>query len=532
MNVMLVNFNSPYHVDIARKMLTEGSINVSTIVGDYPTEMYSDLIFSGIQKLDAHHFRMLSTMRRMVPQMEYVLSGSDIIKYRELEVLFLENSDRFSFIPISVRDRRELYYLLLSFFINHFLMNRYDCVLFRGVPHMGFDNVIYAIAKNLEIPIFMVEQTLIDGRSIIVEDYEKWYTIPEDFLSNTTTDEVIKEIDSQLLSNVMGDNRELKAIKREQYYTNQYYGVRLNAISRRWGKIGSVFVQSIKRIYSFLVKVESGKRLFSSCILNEYSSWIKYLRLVWIYNQKLKDLKKYYDRHAVIVNKKDNYIFFALHLQPEKNTAPLGGVFDDQLLAIEILSNSIPQGWSLYVKEHPVQFNTKRTNNHHYRSIEFYKRIVSMKNVKLVAMADSHEEIMLHARATSTVTGTTAWQGLLNGIPAIVFGNKWFTACSSVYRVQSVSDCKNAIEKIVHTKKEDVRKDLMIYLAYYQQFLIKAAYEARDLDLIDLPRETQIDNYIITLKQFIDSRRKNVIVNSLMTQSDFNTIGNISESAT
>jgi len=514
MKTMLVNFNSPYHVDIARKMMTDDSICVSTIVGDYPTEMYSDPIFSGVQKLDAHHFRMLSTMRRMVPQMEYVLSGYDIIKYRELEILFLENSDRFSFIPISVRDRRELYYLLLSYFFNHFLRNKYDCVVFRGVPHMGFDNVIYAIAKNLEIPIFMVEQTLIDGRSIIVEDYENWYTIPEDFLSNTTMDEVIKKIDSEILNKVIGENRELKAIKREQYYTNQYYGGKMLEGNKPDARILKLLMKVPGKLKKLFLTGQSRERYFSSCILNEISNkWI-YLILRHFYNKKIKKTQKYYNQNSSIVNKDGNYVFFALHLQPEKNTAPLGGVFDDQLLAIEILSNSIPQGWSLYVKEHPVQFNSKRTNNYHYRSIDFYKRIKSMKNVKLVSMEDSHEEIMLHARATSTVTGTTAWQGLLNGIPAIVFGNKWFTACSSVYRVQSVSDCKNAIEKIVHSKKEDVRKDLMIYLAYYQKFLIKAAYESRDLDLIDLPRETQIDNYIIALKQFIDSRQKNGIMNS------------------
>ena len=38
-------------------------------------------------------------------------------------------------------------------------------------------------------------------------------------------------------------------------------------------------------------------------------------------------------------------LFFAMHFQPERTTLPLGGAFNEQYNAINILSKSIPPDW-------------------------------------------------------------------------------------------------------------------------------------------------------------------------------------------
>ena len=53
----------------------------------------------------------------------------------------------------------------------------------------------------------------------------------------------------------------------------------------------------------------------------------------------------------------ENFLLFALHFQPERSTMPEGGIFNDQILALKLLSQNIPDNFIIYVKEHPRQFD-------------------------------------------------------------------------------------------------------------------------------------------------------------------------------
>src|SRR3989338_2152553 len=142
------------------------------------------------------------------------------------------------------------------------------------------------------------------------------------------------------------------------------------------------------------------------------------------------------------------YVYFPLQYQPELTTSPLGGVFVDQLLAIKILAAALPNGWQVYVKEHPAQLGVHGGNETAGRWLGYYKTIAAIPHVRLVPINTNTFALGDHAKATATMTGTAAWEAIMRGKPAIVFGYPWFQHAPGILRAESVEDCRRAFDKI------------------------------------------------------------------------------------
>ncbi len=168
--------------------------------------------------------------------------------------------------------------------------------------------------------------------------------------------------------------------------------------------------------------------------------------------RKKKILKRFYQ--SMTRNNYDlkkTYVFCALHYQPEKTTCPLGGDFDDQVYMLSLLSNALPEGWLLYVKDHPSQFVSSYTRyGEHFRSEGFYKAISELSNVRLVPLECDTFELIDNSKAVATVTGTCAWEAVVRGVPAFVFGHCWFKHCNGVFYVYSYDSVKNVFDKIIN----------------------------------------------------------------------------------
>jgi hypothetical protein len=162
---------------------------------------------------------------------------------------------------------------------------------------------------------------------------------------------------------------------------------------------------------------------------------------------KRKKLFSHYQRLAKDVNLAAPYVFVALQCEPERQTCPVGGVFGNQYLMIDMLSKLVPEGWKIYVKEHVSQFKVYQAAER-AKPIEFYDMIATMPKVELVPLTYTSFELIDQAKASATVSGTVGWESVVRGKPTLLFGHSWYRDCKGVFVTHTVEACKEAIGKI------------------------------------------------------------------------------------
>ncbi|MGH8491023.1 MAG: hypothetical protein ACREXS_19695 [Gammaproteobacteria bacterium] len=152
------------------------------------------------------------------------------------------------------------------------------------------------------------------------------------------------------------------------------------------------------------------------------------------------------------------YVYVPMHYQPERTTCPDGGIYNDQSLMVNLLSHALPEGWWLYVKEHPTQFSYAG-NGEQSRNEYFYQDLHSLPNMRFIRLETPTLELTDNARAVATVTGMAGWEAVCRGKPALVFGNAWYRLCRGVYPIRTADDCRDALLAIkngVTVKSRDV----------------------------------------------------------------------------
>ncbi len=171
-------------------------------------------------------------------------------------------------------------------------------------------------------------------------------------------------------------------------------------------------------------------------------------------------LSKYYQSVSVPGTFNANYIFFALHMEPEASIQ-VNTKFSDQLTIVKQISNALPEGWFLYVKEHPHQFmmNTPERSfylpsAYKFKSKRYYDEIISLPNVKLVSVDVPSRQLIKNSRAVATINGTVATEAAINKKPVLIF-SQGTTTLSLVERVHDISNTqqlRSALENIKSTR--------------------------------------------------------------------------------
>lgn len=196
-------------------------------------------------------------------------------------------------------------------------------------------------------------------------------------------------------------------------------------------------------------------------------SWYSYIKAYFKLKKTLRRNKYLYKKY----DENERYVIYFLHLEPEAVITNYGTEVDSQLVAIEMLARSVPEGWKVYVKEHPDTYKLNKFAFEHYipcaysfLSPYFYNFISKLENVSLIDYKVPASTIIKNAKAVSTIAGTVAAEAVLQKKPLIIFGNEklLYNLDKEFIFVKSVKDCEYAFSKIengfipVYDKYEEI----------------------------------------------------------------------------
>ncbi len=361
-------------------------------------------------------------------------SARDIAEYADVESEFMTMADKL-YLDWPVNRRKDLYYDMLRYWGGVLEEFAPDVIIILSVPHEMYNFVLYRLARSRGIRTLILDDTVMDSdRFVIIEDYTKGNASLAKAGSSGrrfTQSELSPEMREYYLTMTRSKNPSPPLMKTFfEAHTPLNNARRFLRVSIAFIKDGTIFERAVLKILKLL-------------------------------KPSLKDEHRAHETQADFGKP---YVYFPLHYQPELTTSPLGGVFVDQLLAIKIISAALPEGWELYVKEHPAQLGVHGGNETPGRWRGFYKTIAAIPRVRLVPSNTNTFALGDHAKTTATMTGTAAWEAIMRGKPAVVLGYPWFQNAPGILRAESVEECRSAFEKIATGFKPE-ESEIIRYLS-------------------------------------------------------------------
>jgi acylphosphatase len=419
----------------------------------------------------------------------------------ESQVLSMMNAVDLDNTPLS--KKKHIYYQYLKYWRGLIKELKPDAIIFGDIPHIAHQYTLYCLAKKMGIKVIMYRTLQVRGRMIFMNDHTDYRRLREEV--EKAKDKKYKLED---LSSDVQDNYKKYSDKKAEphpFYTRKSYLNRFLEDSSLFPGVSKI-IKNIKRLAFFrttlsYIRMFFIKRKHASLEGFEHSAFVLRAYYYKLWRKIRLSYKKEYEKLQTAVDFSKNYIYVALHNQPECSTSAMGDIFVDQILMIDILSASIPRDWVVYVKETPLQWSMIRGHLGRYKG--YYEEIKKRKNVALVPAEISTFELIKHARAVASVTGTVGWEAILRSKPALVFGYIFYMYCDGAFRVSNVAECKEAINIIRKGYLPDKQK-VINFLAALDKVSVKSFPNMRFKQDLPISVEDNINNISRALFKELD----------------------------
>ena len=139
----------------------------------------------------------------------------------------------------------------------------------------------------------------------------------------------------------------------------------------------------------------------------------------------------------------EKYFYFPLQYEPEAHLIVQARYYTNQLETIRLTAKALPGDYTLYVKEHPVMYGSRKKS--------YYEKIIGLPNVKLISYKYTSEELIRSCAGVVTGTGTALFEASLLGKPSIVYGHDTTTFLPHIFQVYNIYDLPTLIQSLLQS---------------------------------------------------------------------------------
>lgn len=475
--ILALEWNLPFHVDMAALLAERHGWDFVYWVGDGPS--FGRLVesrFPGIifhDTVDARLGRPPAALADLVPRpfdeaMAEALSYEETLTLKMMDRIELEES-------FSYHDRVRLFHRLAAWWSALLAHIEPDVMIGPTAPHVHYDYIAYALCRRWGIRTAMFENGSIPGLLLSTPRFEEGFpdlvAAYRELLASSSDGDVV------LSERVQGDldrTRGGYVFPRAVAPVDEAPPARetTKAARRlRWSDLAKL--ARVDRYPTYLRRVvrrserrdpppgPAGRRIAGHyhgrfLVVGEASEEEEAQHATWV-SQRLADLRSEYERLVTPAGRSAPYVYLPLHVQPERSTAPNGGIYDHCELMIEAVARVVPSDWLILVKEHPSLFRPWQVGERG-RRLSDYARMAALPNVRLIPLETIPFALIDRARAVATVTGTTGWEAIARGVPVLCFGTAWYQGCDAVFDARRLEGLRAGIEAIVAGARPDARK--------------------------------------------------------------------------
>lgn len=339
-------------------------------------------------------------------------------------------------VEMSGEEKRRRYYRYLRFWNDFLNKNKIDLTITTYYPHFPYEYILYRLCQARGIRTIIMSHTPLPGKWLIYEDIDKSC---EDLANLPRISDDIEVLQQSFSRNTRDEIHRILTGEKPYYMVKGYVE---NLLKN--DKIEPQ-IQENNRIRRLRPAKGDPKKKWS--IFNAFDRMLIMDKIHFKFRHKSKGeltrrLMAYYESKATKTpDFGKNYIYLALHYQPEASNSPVGGYYANQLLIADLISYYLPEGWFLYVKDHPAQSIINR-------NIDFYYDLSKNKRVVIMSKSVDTFELSKNAKAVATIAGTAAMECLLFGKPVFLFGASPLMYCNGTFNIRTKKDIIAAIEAV------------------------------------------------------------------------------------
>ena len=342
------------------------------------------------------------------------------------------------------------------------IINRHKISHFisANIPHENYDYVIYCLCKLKNIKTIFLHQTIPDFvmrltqiTPFFPEMEEEFLKLQEKFIHTKLDDIILGERAQKVYDSQVNPGSKPSPVYMKKKTLRSKLVLKLQGLFKKFKKLFSI------RFY----RKATDSSLFRILLFRVF---IKPFQFMSDFRYR-----RFYEFRCAKPDVNLPFIYLPLHLQPELSTVPLAGVFSNQLLIVQLLSQNLPKEFKIYIKENPKQSCWGRTLN-------FYRELVKIPNVTLVSRRYDTYKLINNCQAIATATGTAGWEGLFRGKPVLMFGDFYYQYADGVFKIRSKDDIKSAIGMIQTEGNIPTKKMMKIYLKAFENITSPGYYNS------------------------------------------------------